>query len=737
MKRIVYAALVLVVTGTAYLLGRTWLPHGEADAPEGYVRVEIAAQGPRDPWGKAVGDINGDGRIDLIAGGNGSGGLVWHENPAWTHHPIDTKGKFGTDIEVADINRDGRNDVVALRGKQLVWYRNGDWAMSIVAEQRFHDVEAADLNGDGRIDLVARDQSAFSGSGAKIHIFMQGEQGGWKDIAIDAPEGEGLRVTDLDGDGRPDVVANGVWYPNLGPESQKWHAQPYAAQWRWPHVYVAVADINGDGRRDIVLAPAEHAGERYRIAWFEAPKDPARPWTEHAVDGDVEAVHHFVGAADMNGDGAADIVAAEMHQGEDPDEIKIYINRGQGLDWSKRVIAITGSHSMRLADVDGDGDMDLFGANWEGEHQPLELWLNPSCPATLDRWRRHVVDSDRPGEAVFVLTGDLDGDGRRDIVTGAWRYRNTGAGWERRRLGAGANNAAAVFDIDGDGDLDVLATRGMKAEADPRFAWAENDGRGSFTVHDNIPDGEGDFLQGVAVGGFDDSRRRQVALSWHEAKRGIQLLTIPLRPDRERWAWRRISEVSQDEQLSAADIDRDGRLDLLLGTRWLRNERSGWEMRPLTARHGDPDRNRLADINGDGHLDVVVGYEAVSRPGDVAWYEQGATAAAPWTEHRIATIIGPMSLDVADMDGDGDLDVIVGEHNLKDPASARLLVFENADGRGTRWKEHLVWRGDEHHDGAQVADMDGDGDPDIVSIGWGHRQVLYYENRTGLCPAKH
>ena len=160
-------------------------------------------------------------------------------------------------------------------------------------------------------------------------------------------------------------------------------------------------------------------------------------------------------------------------------------------------------------------------------------------------------------------------------------------------------------------------------------------------------------------------------------------------------------------------------------------------MRSLTARHGDPDRNRLADINGDGRLDAVVGFEAISRPGDVLWYEQGATVAAPWTEHRIATIIGPMSLDVADMDGDGDLDVIVGEHNLKDPASARLLVFENTDGRGTRWKEHLVWRGDEHHDGAHVADMDGDGDLDIVSIGWGHRQVLYYENRMGLCPAKH
>ena len=88
-----------------------------------------------------------------------------------------------------------------------------------------------------------------------------------------------------------------------------------------------------------------------------------------------------------------------------------------------------------------------------------------------------------------------------------------------------------------------------------------------------------------------------------------------------------------------------------------------------------------------------------------------------------------MSLDVADMDADGDRDVVVGEHNLANPASARLFIFENLNGRGSSWTRHTVYMGDEHHDGAQVADMDGDGDLDIVSIGWGHNRVLLYENR--------
>jgi len=55
-------------------------------------------------------------------------------------------------------------------------------------------------------------------------------------------------------------------------------------------------------------------------------------------------------------------------------------------------------------------------------------------------------------------------------------------------------------------------------------------------------------------------------------------------------------------------------------------------------------------------------------------------------------------------------------------------VFENLDQRGGRWRAHEVSRGDEHHDGAILVDIDKDGDLDILSIGWGHTRVLLYEN---------
>jgi hypothetical protein len=287
---------------------------------------------------------------------------------------------------------------------------------------------------------------------------------------------------------------------------------------------------------------------------------------------------------------------------------------------------------------------------------------------------------------------------------------------------------AAIADFDGDGDLDILGTEGDGAAVNPNLVWAANDGAGAFTIHTSIPQAEGDFLQGVAVGRLSPGEALSVALSWHASGHGVQLLRVPADPAGEQWGWERLTPVSQDEALSLGDIDGDGDLDLLLGTKWLRNDGNSWSVHTLSSVGGLPDRNRLVDVNGDGRLDAVVGFEATSSQGKLAWYEQGDDPTGPWTERVIATLIGPMSLDARDMDGDGDIDLVVGEHNLSAPKRARLFVFENADGEGKSWVRHLVHTGDEHHDGAQLVDIDGDGDLDIISIGWGHARVLLYEN---------
>jgi hypothetical protein len=223
-------------------------------------------------------------------------------------------------------------------------------------------------------------------------------------------------------------------------------------------------------------------------------------------------------------------------------------------------------------------------------------------------------------------------------------------------------------------------------------------------------------------------------LSWHEGGKGVQTLTIPDRSSSDIWAWQKIYPESQNECLSAGDIDGDGDIDLLLGTRWLRNEGSSWRIFKIADSKGEPDRNRLVDINRDGRLDAVVGYEI----NKLVWYEQGNSVTSQWKEHIISKdVVRPMSLDTADLDQDGDIDLVVGEHNLSKPNKSRLYIVENVDSKEDNWNQHLVYEGDEHHDGARLVDIDKDGDLDIVSIGWSHSRVVLYENKALQKPVRH
>lgn len=705
--------------------------------------ILIDNQGPESIWLKSKGDINGDGLTDLVAGGVGSGGLVWYQSPSWTKHVIDTGGGFSTDGEVVDVDRDGDQDVVVLTTEDIRWYENPSWTMHIIESQGVHDVEVSDFDGDGDVDLVARNQSAFGGEGNELHFYRQDTPTSWTHRSVSCSNGEGLMVVDVDNDNDQDVVIGGAWFENTKDIiGGAWTSYSYTLAWTHPHAFVSAGDINNDGLMDMVLAPAEPEGETYRISWFQAPLNPRNVnWAEHIVENNVETVYHFVGVADMDNDGDLDIVAAEMQQGKDPDEVKVYLNEdGMGGAWTKQVIATTGSHSMRILDVENDGDNDLYGANWQGRQ--VELWKNLICPPSLDRWERKVIDPSRPWRAIFITAADMDKDGLQDIITGGWWYKNPGnqfGTWARETIGEPLNNVTVVYDFDGDGLVDVLGTMGQGSDADPRFVWARNNGSGSFSTLTNIDQGAGDFLQGVAVGRLENGGDLKVALSWHASGNGIQMLSVPSNPLSDTWGIETISATSQDEALSMGDIDQDGDQDLLLGTVWLEQGGSFWNEHLLHDTSGspygesDPDRNRLADINQDGRLDAVVGYEAISAPGKLAWYEQGQDATMVWQEHLIAMVVGPMSLDTADIDWDGDTDVVVGEHNLDDPSKARLLVFENVDGIGNLWREHLVYEGDEHHDGAQVVDIDGDHDLDIVSIGWDHGKVVLYENKDGFC----
>lgn len=367
-----------------------------------YQKIVVDANGPIDPWGKAVGDINGDGFIDIIVGGHSppkprlwrrvlsalhfkhyawptEGSLYWYESPSWDKHLVSDKFRFRTDHDVADIDMDGRNDIVSATDTGLIWFRNPDWAATKIDSRQYHDVETADFDGDGDLDIVARNQRIFGhNDGDRMHFYRQDSPSRWLHIEINIPQGEGLAVADMNGDSRPDVIVSGAWYRNPGELSVSvgWDAMPYCPTWTWPDAFIDISDMNQDGRLDIVLAPAEPAGDSYRLAWCESLDTEDVKWREHIIDPHVESVVHSVRAGDFNNDGLMDVVTAEMVEGHDPDAVTIYMKESDGAMWEKEILSNTGSHSMRVFDFDNDGDLDLFGANWTGSNQAIELWVN-------------------------------------------------------------------------------------------------------------------------------------------------------------------------------------------------------------------------------------------------------------------------------------------------------------------------------------------------------------------------
>ncbi|MEK0082367.1 FG-GAP repeat domain-containing protein [Benzoatithermus flavus] len=358
----------------------------QAPRAHAFRNVLIDGNGPGEAWGKAVGDIDGDGRKDLVVGGFDPRhpGLYWYRNPRWSKAVIDARVRIGTDIEVADLSRDGRADVAAIfyeRGRYgLVWYENtpAGWRRHVVdANRMLHDIEVKDLDGDGRPDVVGR---GWGAGGRALHVWRRTAAGGWAHSRIGLPEGgEGLLAVDLDRDRRPDLAVGKYWLENVsrpGAVAFRRHTYNLAAP---ANAYMAAGTIDGDGRVDLVVSPAERAGQYYRVSWFQAPADPrAGTWTEHVIENRVECVVHFAGIADFDRDGHDDVATAMMQQGRNP-KIKIYYNRrGDGTFGPPTIVAHTSSHSMRIIDVRNNGWPSLFGADWNrSPRTPVRMWEQP------------------------------------------------------------------------------------------------------------------------------------------------------------------------------------------------------------------------------------------------------------------------------------------------------------------------------------------------------------------------
>ena len=133
-----------------------------------FSRVIADPDNPRNPHCKALRDIDGDGQPDIVIASGRGGGMYWYEYPGWTKHAIRSTGSWTTDMKTADVDRDGDADVLVPDTAGLKWYKNlrpaGDpragslWAELLIgsAGANNHDVEVGDVNRDGKVDAVRR-----------------------------------------------------------------------------------------------------------------------------------------------------------------------------------------------------------------------------------------------------------------------------------------------------------------------------------------------------------------------------------------------------------------------------------------------------------------------------------------------------------------------------------------------------------------------------------------------------
>src|ERR1051326_1932384 len=219
------------------IVGAIPLHMGDAAAavpPLTFTRHDVTSQNPGQlSEGFAVADLDGDGRPDMIDGGEAA--LVWYRNPDWTPDTVATGYRYsaGAAIAVADVDGDGRPDIVTGRypvdqpgSREMLWFGNtpGGWVEHLLSSTAFcHDMAFGDIDGDGRDDMLCADQ--FREEVLWLHPAMDPTAPWTSQVIDDGHRPMGAEIAAIDGDGRLDAVSGRTWYRNEG--AAAWSHHPF------------------------------------------------------------------------------------------------------------------------------------------------------------------------------------------------------------------------------------------------------------------------------------------------------------------------------------------------------------------------------------------------------------------------------------------------------------------------------------------------------------------------------
>jgi hypothetical protein len=725
------------------------------------------------PWGAgntteevALGDVDGDGDLDLWIGNGGRGvpyrnELLLNDGTArfrGVPEQVPSLPLLTTSIALGDVDGDGDLDALFGNGSPFVPQANrlflNDGAgvfsdapghLPAITDET-HAVALGDVDGDGDLDAAV-------GNVGQDHLLLNDGLGFFSiaspSLPVSADATYAVAFGDVDGDADLDLFVGNNGQSRLFLNDGAGVFSDATVQ--LPAIVsntqaAGFADVEGDGDLDVVLGNGPDcsgsgfcSGRENRLYLNDGQGSFSDATGQLPAEVDIT---ESLALLDAEGDGDVDILfgnvgtcgkfacSAELN--------RLLLNDGTGT-FAEAPTQLPGplgwTQALAAGDLEGDGDSDLVVGNGGLGGQANRLYLNTGSGIFVDA--THGNPDPTLGEGAMRLAlGDVDGDGDLDVVVSDGLYLNQGGGFFVRLSGnpfpapfSTGITDVALGDVDGDGDLDVFlgAVGPIGAPAQNRLYL--NDGAGGFADATNQLPGVFDFTLAVALGDVDGDGDLDAFVGnfgpdflYVNDGTGTFAPSTPPFP----------AANTTTRSLALGDVDGDGDLDALTGNLngpsflYLNADGSGLYVVSSTFPATVDGTNDVVfgDVDGEGDLDVLVGNTGVGLAGAAnrLYRNDGSGVFTDATALLPPHVDQTSSVALADVDEDGDLDALIGNYGFSVGGQNRLYLN---DGTGSFSDATAEIPTAASNAGPLVTgDIDGDGDVDVVSADGGRLRIL-------------